>query len=128
MPSKNACCVLIENKQGKVLAVSRGTDLTNWGLPGGKAEPREEPIQTAVRELFEETGIRIEANALMLIYENTVVEFTVKTFYNYEYFTETELVSSHEGTAKWVYPEELIKPTCTFAEYNRAVLEKAGLL
>ena len=37
-----AVCVLIEDpKTGKVLCVSRGQDLTNWGLPGGKVEPGE---------------------------------------------------------------------------------------
>ena len=31
-------------------------------VPAGKLEPREEPLQAAKRELFEETGICIEPN------------------------------------------------------------------
>lgn len=46
--------------QGRILLVRRANppDAGRWGFPGGKIEPGE-PIETAaVRELFEETGIR----------------------------------------------------------------------
>lgn len=35
-----------------------------WCLPGGKAEKRETPVQTAARELYEETGIFVEGSDL----------------------------------------------------------------
>jgi 8-oxo-dGTP diphosphatase len=35
-----------------------------WGLPAGKLETREGPLQAAKRELFEETGINIESERL----------------------------------------------------------------
>jgi 8-oxo-dGTP diphosphatase len=33
-----------------------------WGLPGGHIEPGEEPEDTARRELFEETGLRVSGD------------------------------------------------------------------
>ncbi len=30
-----------------------------WGVPGGKREGKESPLQTALRELYEETGIQL---------------------------------------------------------------------
>lgn len=36
-----------------------------WTLPGGGMDPGEQPADTAVREVFEETGYRVELDALL---------------------------------------------------------------
>ncbi len=36
-----------------------------WGSPGGGREPGEDPIETALRETLEETGLVVERDALM---------------------------------------------------------------
>ncbi|ORC24504.1 phosphohydrolase [Rothia nasimurium] len=36
-----------------------------WTLPGGGMDPGEQPGQTAVREVFEETGYTVELDALL---------------------------------------------------------------
>ncbi len=46
--------LLIENN------VDIGTAATHWITPGGGADPGETPAQAAVRELYEELGVRIE--------------------------------------------------------------------
>jgi 8-oxo-dGTP diphosphatase len=48
---------------GRILLVRRANspDAGRWGFPGGKIEGGETIEQAAVRELFEETGIRAEA-------------------------------------------------------------------
>lgn len=50
-----------------VLLVAR-KDEDSFGLPGGKVERSESPSDTAVRELFEETGFRTFAPALESLY------------------------------------------------------------
>ena len=54
---------LVRDKAGRVL-LERRTDNGEWGLPGGAADPGEAPAQTAVRETFEETGLKVKPELL----------------------------------------------------------------
>ncbi|WBQ04304.1 NUDIX hydrolase [Kribbella sp. CA-293567] len=44
-----------------------------WSLPSGAVEPGESPAEAAVRELHEETGLRIDLDQLTLVAEVLVV-------------------------------------------------------
>jgi 8-oxo-dGTP diphosphatase len=44
-----------------------------WGLPAGLLKHREEPVVGAARELFEESGIRLEPDALTPAVPNAMV-------------------------------------------------------
>lgn len=55
-PMAGAAFVVTE-RDGLVLAVSRGPGGWNWTLPGGGQEPGETLATTAARELWEETGL-----------------------------------------------------------------------
>jgi len=49
-------------------------DGQSWQLPGGKPDTGEAPPQTAVRELYEETGVRLEdASSLIFFGYNDVI-------------------------------------------------------
>lgn len=55
-----AACYVEVN--GKILILERSyteSEGKTWGVPGGKIEPGETPLQGAIRELFEETNIKI---------------------------------------------------------------------
>lgn len=56
--------VIVLNDKNEVLMLHRNSDdefePNKWGLPGGKIEGDEQPIESAKRELFEETGIEID--------------------------------------------------------------------
>jgi 8-oxo-dGTP pyrophosphatase MutT (NUDIX family) len=70
--------VIVENENGEILLQER-SDNGKWGLPGGCQEIGEKLENTAVRELFEETGIKIDTNDLVLI--DTVSGPTRKNVY-----------------------------------------------
>jgi len=60
----NFADVFIANADGQVLLLKRRPDdpfqPSTWCLPGGKTEPGEEPMQSAIREIREETGIALQ--------------------------------------------------------------------
>lgn len=58
--------VVLRDEAGRILTVrKRGTD--RFMLPGGKPEPGETPLETAVREVGEELQITINPDDLALI-------------------------------------------------------------
>ena len=59
-------CVIIRNTKSQILLQER-TDRNMWGLPGGCQDLGEDLRDTAVREVHEETGIRLDPHELVLI-------------------------------------------------------------
>lgn len=58
---------VVTNDDGQVLLQRRG-DRGSWGFPGGAVEYGESLEEAAVREIYEETGLKVEATALLGIY------------------------------------------------------------
>jgi 8-oxo-dGTP diphosphatase len=58
---KLGASVVIFNDSGHVLLVKHTYGRLNWELPGGNAESDESIIDTALREVHEETGLRVRA-------------------------------------------------------------------
>lgn len=58
--------IIIENNNGEILLQER-TDRNKWGLPGGCQDLGEDLRETAVREAYEETGLKFEPSKLILI-------------------------------------------------------------
>ena len=96
-----AACVLILRSDGKVLAVSRKHDETQFGLPGGKVDPGETPRDTAVREALEETGLAIRL--LEPIYAGLCVgEVPHYTWTYAATIVEKKSAPDEEGKVAWV--------------------------
>ena len=58
MKSKDiGAAAFIVNAEGNVLLVKHTYGRLNWELPGGGAESNESPVETALREVREETGL-----------------------------------------------------------------------
>lgn len=63
---QTGAAIIIRNENGQILLQER-TDRNKWGLPGGCQDLGEDLRVTAVREAFEETGIRLDPNNIELI-------------------------------------------------------------
>lgn len=59
-------CVIIRNTKSQILLQERA-DRNMWGLPGGCQDLGEDLRDTAVREVYEETSIRLDPHELVLI-------------------------------------------------------------
>jgi len=61
-----AVAALIFDQQGRVLLFKHTYRKFEWGIPAGGLEHREQPEQAMIREFFEETGMQIEVQKLLL--------------------------------------------------------------
>lgn len=63
---QTGAAIIIRNENDQILLQER-TDRNMWGLPGGCQDLGEDLRVTAIREAFEETGIKLDPNELILI-------------------------------------------------------------
>jgi ADP-ribose pyrophosphatase YjhB (NUDIX family) len=63
------CSAAIFNDEGKVL-LTRRLDNGQWCLPSGGMDAGESPSETAVREVLEETGLRVRVTRLVGVYSD----------------------------------------------------------
>jgi 8-oxo-dGTP pyrophosphatase MutT (NUDIX family) len=90
------------------------TDPSLWGIPAGKAEKGETDKQTAVREIFEETGLRLKEGELHplgeihIVYETFAVDFPVFEV-RFEQRPEITLDPSEHVAYDWLTAQEVLE-------------------
>ena len=103
-------------KDGKTLMVHRNKKpndmhLGKWNGLGGKLEPGESPEECCVRELYEETGLRVR-NPIFKGMITFPAFDTVDDWYTFLFVIEDfegELIDSPEGRLEWVEDERLLE-------------------
>lgn len=109
---KRAVTILLHNEDGKILAVSRKNDVTDFGIPGGKVDDGETDEIAIIREVKEETGLSI-SNLKPYFIDEERDEFICTTFIgNYK----GDIITSEKGAVAWVDWAEL--KAGSFGEYN----------
>jgi ADP-ribose pyrophosphatase YjhB (NUDIX family) len=115
--NKSAQVILI-NKNGLVLGVSRKDDHNDFGLPGGKMDPEDgdDPKVTAIRETKEETGLDItNLRLIFAIHKDGFMGYT----YLADYSGKIEHDEPH--VVKWQPMEVMVNGR--FGRYNQLVAE-----
>jgi ADP-ribose pyrophosphatase YjhB (NUDIX family) len=110
---------IIRNSEGRILMLRRSKADNfmpgQWSLPGGKMEENEEPIESAMRELTEETNLEAEGGDLILIKDqpNAMI-----FYYDLGYVADPNallILDGHEHDAyAWVNENELMTLDCIF--------------
>ena len=101
--------------EGRVLLVRHTYGPLNWEVPGGASEPGESVVETALRELREETGLDAEAESLTGIYWNAERDAHHFVFLCRATDGHAPAPSSPEiSDCAWFSPEELPRPISDF--------------
>ena len=107
LPPLGSVCVIVED-QDRYLVVERTGG--SFVFPGGFMRWRENPLQTALRECEEETGLRLKVNGLIGCSSNSSENFTRMSSLTVIYQAEViggELKRSIEGQPRWIDESEL---------------------
>jgi len=117
--------VIVRDKEGQVLLVKRKLEpgKGKWALPSGFMEIEESPIQAALRELKEETGIVGRFKRLIGVYSNKseVHGYLVNIIYEAEIVGGNICASDDAEEAKFFTVEEL--PPLVFQSHREALGE-----
>lgn len=103
-------CVLKHNNQFLLLKRLKEPNKDQYTPVGGKLDPFESPLQAAIRETFEETGIKVTT----MKYCGTLTETspTKYNWINYVYIAEIDFIEPpfcNEGTLNWIAFDDLLK-------------------
>lgn len=77
--------VFVLDEAGRVLLVRRvmNPERGKWSIPAGFLDQGEDPVETAVREAFEETGLEVAVDGLVDVYHNPPSEGGASIFVLY---------------------------------------------
>jgi 8-oxo-dGTP diphosphatase len=114
-------------KDGQVLLVKRNENLKDFPgwfiLPGGKQEKNETPKEAAIREVFEETGIKVN-DAVLKVIATHYHEYKSKVYLVYIFESnnfEGLLKESSEGIPMWINIEEALNNPKLFPDLKRHI-------
>lgn len=115
--------VLVVNEAGDVLLVRRTMrpEIGRWSLPAGYLDQGEDPQVTAVREVHEETGLRVTIEGLLDVYHNPPEQGGASIFILYRgRVTGGELKAGDDADAAAFFSLDAL-PDVAFASTQAAI-------
>lgn len=104
-------CLVILKRDDKFLLLLRpqGKNIkfpNMWSFPGGGSEKGEEPLQTAIRETYEETGLRVYPQDLKILYQTKNFDDKKNVYFfaceKWEGELDQNKVKSEHQESKWI--------------------------
>lgn len=127
---KTAAVALIFNERGEILACPRKEDRARLAVPGGKIEVGESAYGAVMREVREETGLKLRPEELIPMLAVTLDDggyYTACFLLRRSLSLETVFLAEAPGLDPvWVTPEALLEVTIC-PVWTRAALILAGL-
>jgi ADP-ribose pyrophosphatase YjhB (NUDIX family) len=87
---------LVLNESKQVLLVRESAD-GRWALPGGWADIGSTPAEVAVKEVFEETGLTVEAKKMLAVFDKRNHAHPPQPYYVYKMVIGCENKTTTEG-------------------------------
>jgi len=105
------CAGALVVRDGQVLLGRRAIEpgLGMWDIPGGFLEPWEHPADGAVREVAEETGLRVRTVSLLTVVMDTYHDefYTLNVYYLAEILDGEMHAADDLAELRWFTPETL---------------------
>jgi ADP-ribose pyrophosphatase YjhB (NUDIX family) len=100
--------------EDKVLVVKNFVSTGRWGLPGGGLHRGEDPRKGALREVFEETGVKLESSQLVYLFDRRTREAGIDVPNKFYYAELLNMSTPHKQwleiiDAKWLPLKEFDK-------------------
>lgn len=111
--------VMIEDGKGNVVVQDRIKTWKGLAFPGGKVEKGESFVESAIREVKEETGLEVSSLQLCGVkqFQTELDERYIVFLYKTDVYKGT-LVSSDEGEVKWI-PLNQLKKADTVEDFDQ---------
>ncbi len=127
-PKVDVRAVVINVKQELLLVQEKADNC--WSLPGGWADIGYTPKEIAVKEVWEEAGIKVQADRLLRVVDNKHHDFPESLFHTYKLFIactplETTIQSGIETASVAFFPFDHIASLPLSTERNTFELIKA---
>jgi len=92
-------------REYEFLSISLSDNETKFSLPGGKLKDNSDFITTGIIELYEETGLTVQKDDLVLLYTHYNNEFYIKIYLS---FCHTgKIIINKDYKVKWLSIEYL---------------------
>lgn len=97
---------VVFNEYGQILLIQEKAD-NRWAMPGGWADIGYSPAEVAVKECFEEAGIKVEATKLLAVLDKQkqkmppAFEYVYKIFLHCKKLDDNISVGSETSNVQW---------------------------
>jgi 8-oxo-dGTP diphosphatase len=113
---------IIFDGQGRVLLIKKNYGKRRYGLPGGRIEAGETPRDAVLREVQEETGMRVHVRQIVGVYYLTYADgrpplISIACRCEIESGEPTVPASGEIGEVGWFHPDDLPAPLTNLAPH-----------